>query len=346
MAPWVSRAFDLGAEKYGVLRPTYGGDPFYLTVYLPGAETALTSQGLVRMACCYPDGEGTTHAEIHYLTPAAWEGDVLGGLSQPPNYYHPHYLTHETVHFFQWACCRDDADDAGYRWPTWLTEGMAESDGYRHTTEYSRTTAVARLRQRVRDDERDGLIYEENLAGDRVLAVPSVYWAGGWFMNYLADTYGDEIHLDLLRRPLADVLPTHDTTIGQLFDDLVAALAVEPPTTPTAEYAPHVACTGRYRGGQRPAFEARILNDEQRAATRNVFQQQYRRNASRGWTTHEGLSLIPRGVTVSNFSNPLFTGPDSAPFQWRVRACEGNGTHCGPWSNTVNWTAAACARRQ
>ena len=42
----------------------------------------------------------------------------------------------------------------------------------------------------------------------------------------------------------------------------------------------------------------------------------------------------------------LFTGPDSAPFQWRVRACEGNGTDCGPWSNTVNWAAAACARRQ
>ena len=142
VAPWVSRAFDLGAAKYGVLTPTYGGDPFYLTVYLPGAETALTSQGLVRMACCYPDEEGTTHAEIHYLTPAAWEGTCWAASASPPEYYHPHYLTHETVHFFQWACCRDDADAEGYRWPTWLTEGMAESDGYRHTTEYSRTTAV------------------------------------------------------------------------------------------------------------------------------------------------------------------------------------------------------------
>lgn len=136
---WVSRAFGLGVEKYGVVTPTYGGDPFYLTVYLPGAATALTSQGLVRMACCYPDDEGTVHAEIHYLTPSAWEGDVLGGLGQPSEYYHPHYITHETVHFFQWACCREAARGDGYRWPTWLTEGMAESDGYRHTTEYSRT---------------------------------------------------------------------------------------------------------------------------------------------------------------------------------------------------------------
>ena len=132
----------------------------------------------------------------------------------------------------------------------------------------------------------------------------------------------------------------------QASDALVAALAAAPPTTPTAEYAPHVACTGRYRGGQRPAFEARILNGEDRAATQTVFQQQYRRNTSRGWTTHEGLSLIPAGFNVSNFSNPLFIGPASAPFQWRVRACEGNGTDCGRWSNTVNWTATACARQQ
>lgn len=41
-------------------------------------------------------------------------GDVLGGLSQSPEYFHPHYLPHETVQFFQWACCRDDADADGF----------------------------------------------------------------------------------------------------------------------------------------------------------------------------------------------------------------------------------------
>lgn len=145
-------------------------------------------------------------------------------------------------------------------------------------------------------------------------------------MNYLADTYGDEIRVDLLRRPLADVLQTHDTTIGQLFDDLVAALAVEPPT---AEYAARVACTGRYRGGQRPVFEARILNGDDRAATQTLFQQQYCRDASRGWTTRGSWSVIPRGINVSNFSNPLFTGPDCTPFQWRVRAATTTGRVAG-----------------
>jgi len=347
VAPWVSRAFDLGAEKYRVLRPTYGGNPFYLTVYLPGAETALTSQGLVRMACCYPDGEGTTHAEIHYLTPAVWEGDVLGGLGQPPEYYHPHYLTHETVHFFQWACCRDDANADGYRWPTWLTEGMAESDGYRHTTEYSRTTAVALLRQRVRDHELDGAIYGENLSGDRVLAVPSVYWAGGWVMNHLADTYGDEIHLDLLRRPLADVLQAHGTTIGQLFHDLVAGLAIEPQEIPTDEYAPHVACTGRYwRSSSGLSFEVRIVNNAQRPHDFTRFSSQYRRDASASWTMDPTGAHVEPGWAEFGVSPPLFTGPSSRPFQWRVRACPSGGqsSECSGWSNVINWTAESCAR--
>ena len=85
---WVSQAFDLGVEKYGVIDPTYGDDPFKLTVYLPGAATARTSQGYVSMACCYSEG-GEVHAEVHYLTPSAWEGDVLGGLGQPPRVLPP-----------------------------------------------------------------------------------------------------------------------------------------------------------------------------------------------------------------------------------------------------------------
>ena len=85
------------------------------------------------------------HSEVHYLTPSAWQGDALGGLQQPPEYYHPHYLTHEMMHYIQYVCCREDARERGYRVPNWITEGMSESDGYRHTTYYNRTEAVRRL---------------------------------------------------------------------------------------------------------------------------------------------------------------------------------------------------------
>ena len=217
------------------------------------------------MACCYPDGE-EMHAEVHYLTPSAWEGSVLGGLSTPSEYYHPHYITHEVMHFFQWACCFAAANASGYHWPTWLTEGMAESDGYRHTTEYSRTTAVAKLRNRVLDQELDSVIYGRNLLDEQVLTVTSVYWAGGWVMNYLAERYGDAIHVDLLRRPLAEVLPVYGTSTGRLFDDLVDELDAGRRPVAGAAY-PSMACTGRYwHSTSGLSFEVRILNNDERPA--------------------------------------------------------------------------------
>lgn len=72
---WTEAAFELGRTKYGVLNPTWKDNSFRLTIYAPPHPTQLTSQGLVRMACCYDDTDGrTTHAEIYYMTPSAWEG--------------------------------------------------------------------------------------------------------------------------------------------------------------------------------------------------------------------------------------------------------------------------------
>ena len=342
---WVSRAFDLGLQKYGVATPMYESEPFYLTVYLPGAATASTSQGLVRMACCYPDGK-TTHAEIHYLTPSAWEGDVLGGLGQPPEHYHPHYITHEVVHFFQWACCWVAARDSGYRWPTWLTEGMAESDGYRHTTAYGGTTAIGKLHQRIREQEGDSVIYGQTLLSEQGFVVTNEYWAGGWVMNYLADRYGDEIHVDLLRQPLADVLSTYGASIGAFFSDLVDEYRrLDDPGPGSGKY-PSMACTGRHwRSTAGLSFEVQILNNEQRPANHGVFQQQYRRDASRPWTTDRTISGV--SGDRSGYSTPLFTSTSSPPFQWRARSCPSSQTTdgaCSNWSNTINWTAETCAR--
>lgn len=342
---WVSQAFDLGFEKYGVVDPTYGDAPFKLTVYLPGAATARTSQGYVAMACCYPDGE-EVHAEVHYLTPSAWEGSVLGGLSTPSEYYHPHYITHEVMHFFQWACCLVAARASGYSWPTWLTEGMAESDGYRHTTEYGRTTAVAKLHNRILDQEVNSVIYGRNLLEEEVLKVTSVYWAGGWVMNYLAERYGDAIHVDLLRRPLAEVLLTYGTSTGQLFDDLVDELGAGRRPVMGAAY-PSMTCTGRYwRSTSGLSFEARILNNDERPANHQWLQQQYRIDASHPWTTDATISVLPVERDASGFSTPLFTSAASPPFHWRARSCptgQRSDAACSNWSNTINWTASTCA---
>ena len=356
---WVSRTFDLGFEKYGVATPMYGDDRFYLTVYLPGVSTKLTWQGKVQMPCCFRDGD-TVHAEVHYLTPSAWKGHALGGLGQPPKYYHAHYITHEVIHFFQWACCQLAARDNGYSAPTWLTEGMAESDGYRHTTVYNRSTAIRKLHQRMREREADSIIYgrtllsEPGVLSEQGITVTSIYWAGGWIMNYLANRYGDRIHVELLHQPMADVLATYGTTVEQLFSDLEHEYRYLGDLPTSSDYTPVVDCTGRYtpREGGHFVFQARILNAFERPDGMEIFQQQYRQDAQREWVadgTNTGISL---GRDTSNFSNPLFTGPDSAPFQWRVRACyrgdtvfTDNGT-CSLWSNIVNWTSQQCASRQ
>lgn len=86
-----------------------------------------------------------------------------------------------------------------------------------------------------------------------------------------------------------------------------------------------------YHNGQRPANDA--------------FQQQYRRDAARPWTTDSGRALI--SGDTSGFSGPLFTGLSSPPFQWRARSCPwptSNSSVCSNWSNVINWSVASCAR--
>ena len=56
---------------------------------------------------------------------------------------------------------------------------MAESDGYRHTTEYSRSTGIEKLNKRVLEREVDSVVYGQNLLSEQALVVSSVYWAGG-----------------------------------------------------------------------------------------------------------------------------------------------------------------------
>ena len=237
---WVDSAFQLGREKYQVRTFESDGHELKLTVYLPPVATAATRQGVVRFACCYNDRYGTLgnngttvqHAEVHYLTPSAWEpwcchplnpgkGEALGGLAQPPEYYHPHYVTHEVMHYFQHVCCREDARDRGYRVPSWITEGMAESDGYRHTSEWSRTEAVRRLGLKFVDDELGSVIWGRSLDLVRSLHVTDLYWAGGFVMNYLAETYGDDIHRELLLDDIGTVLERRHSSVTDLFVDLV-----------------------------------------------------------------------------------------------------------------------------
>ena len=220
---WVFQAFELGKTKYKVTEPTYGETEFKLTLFFPSESNGRTSQGRVTMWCCVTeynnDVGGTTYAEIHYLTPSAWEGETLGGLGQIPEYYHAHYITHEVSHFFQWTY-RAEAREQGYKWLPWIFEGMSESDGYRHTTEYSSTIGISKLNNKVLNGELGSIVCCQGLDLREELSVTDVYWAGGWIMNYLAERFGDEVHIDILQRPLRTVLMERGLSLTGLFLEL------------------------------------------------------------------------------------------------------------------------------
>ena len=226
---WVEHALRLGREKYKVRNLERDGHDLKLTVYLPSEPTSLTGQGRVANTCCYNDRYGTLgkngeivrHAEVHYLTPSAWEGDALGGLGRPPAHYHAHYFTHEVVNILQRVCCREEARRRGYNVPSWIAEGMAESDGYQRTTDYNRTIGREKLANRFIDRELGNVVWGRDLNLTRTLHVSSVYWAGGFVMNYLADAYGEGIHRELLLDPIDIVLERHHSSVTDLYVDLL-----------------------------------------------------------------------------------------------------------------------------
>lgn len=226
---WVDEGFALGREKYNVTKLNAWGHDLEFTVYLPPTPTSATYQGYVQFTCCYEDrngmqgdnGRALHHAEIHYLTPSAWQGENLGGLQTPKSEYHAHYVMHEMIHLFQHACCRQEAYEGGYDVPLWITEGMAESDGYRHTTEYGRTTAQEKLGEKFLDDELGEVMWGRSLDLERAFNVTSVYWAGGFVMNHLAETYGDAIHYELLKDEIGTVLERYESSLTDLFVDLL-----------------------------------------------------------------------------------------------------------------------------
>ena len=208
---WLDATLELGQQKYGAARPTRYGRDVYTTVFLPPVATGYTSQGLVRTACCVDDGSGY-RAEIHYLTPSAWSGDRLGGLGIPVADYHPHYVMHEMSHVVQYGFPQDS------RPPAWIIEGLAEYDAFFYSTAYNRTTAIDSLIRRVHSER------EQLTCCSSGISTSSLYYGGAVIMIFLAERFGEEIHVELLTTPLEVLLVRRGTTAEETYDELLAWL--------------------------------------------------------------------------------------------------------------------------
>lgn len=183
---------------------------------MPSVRTAATREG--DFGVRYDDRDGSVVlAELYYFTPSAWEvhDDVWGRLSIPLEDYHPHFAMHEMAHVVHRGVVR-----RGWWPPTWISEGLAEYDGFFYSTRYNRTTAIKSLIRLVRDQKQ--IFCCLTLDAQLGMTTTSIYAGGGVIMMFLAERFGEGIHVDLLTTPLADVLEQRGTTVAETFDELRA----------------------------------------------------------------------------------------------------------------------------
>ena len=227
----------LGREKYGT--PAYDRQKLVykgvdrlsqeheydlnLTVFLPSTG----DRQITLVNCCRwrgprePYGDyDSIDAELHYLTPSSpvWSGPHLGSLDIPADKYHQHYIMHEMMHVIHMGVTTSAAK---WNTPRWIKEGLAEYDGFFHSNHYNRTTAIDALINRVYEQHRDDVHCCTTLKGaNRSISTTRVYYGGATILMFLAEEFGESIHVELLNEPVRAVLERRGSSLDQVFSDL------------------------------------------------------------------------------------------------------------------------------
>ncbi len=211
---WLNRTLRVARLKYGVRRPMdRSGRRLRITVFLPPQPTAYTGRGSITNLCCLWESDGSV-AEIHYLTPSAWGRPPYGGLRYESGlHYHSHYVMHEMMNLLHQAV-PGDRDI-----PSWIREGLAEYDGYFHTTPWNRTVAVDRLIEYVDTREREEIYCCRSLGGPG-LGTSSTYYGSAVILTFLAETFGEASHARLFEMPLGRFLHAQGWTANRAFNAL------------------------------------------------------------------------------------------------------------------------------
>ena len=304
---WLDRAERLMLNKYGLQRHGYD-----ISVYLPPAPTPEAGRGLATLVCCRSDNTG----EIYYMTPSApaYGQGTLGTLSLSVDDYHTKTLVHEYITVGHIRIAESDKHKGFhyYSAPSWFVQGLQEYDGMFHSTESNRTTGYERL-----------LDYAERSLQDTFynFGSSSTYFGGLLLQTFLAEQYGEDIHVDLLtsEQPTFDLaldeqLALHDRTASEAFEDfrrwfqtkLSGGIGTVPTTKPFNLYFAHSAAGG----GWRTDLVLLNTNPEMAEATVEVFGQDggprteeqfsLRELSVVEWTLPEGGAVETGGVVVSS----------------------------------------------
>ena len=221
---WVEHAWQLMRDKYGVAWFNYAryNRPLHLFVVFLPAPNADANTGTTRFQCCYDESGAYTSlqgkfARIPYLTPShpEWKrSSTWGVLRFPTEGYHIKNIIHEVTHAGQFSIY------GGYYpspVPWWVYEGLAEYEGTFNTTEDNRDHGFSALVQYVRDRIPDRVFCCQTLVGDLPsLSTTDAYFGGSLILKYLADTFGEDLHVRLIRH-------THPTFVEALAAEFAAA---------------------------------------------------------------------------------------------------------------------------
>jgi len=234
---WMDHAVQLMQDKYGVTDLFVEGLPLNVNVALLPAPNDDASVSTTRFRCCWGYGESVGGAYqragwygfIPYLTPShsAWDASrTWGGMRLPPDDYHAKNIVHEFTHAIQYSFF-----GTTFPWPVpqWVFEGMAEYEGMFNATEYNRTDGFDSL---VRYGHR--YIDRFECCGSPstpTLGTSDIYFGGALIMKYLADTFGEDMHVRFVRHQyssfdeaLAAEIEEGGSTVQETYDGLLAWL--------------------------------------------------------------------------------------------------------------------------
>jgi hypothetical protein len=184
---WLDRADSLMRAKY---RITDTGR--YVSFYLYTVPNAHADVGLAQIE--------TTNdvSTIHYLAPSApaWKATTKTTSLRLPydENFHAKVIISEYIPLAHRAV--QATRPGGWRYydaPSWVSQGLQEYDGFFHTTEFNRTTAFERMRVFGRNN-----LTKFSCCRDGLPQITDTYNGGALFMAYLAERFGEGIHVRLL----------------------------------------------------------------------------------------------------------------------------------------------------
>ena len=194
---WLDATEQLMLDKYSV-----GTHGVTVNIYLEPAPTGYVGVG--RAVIYTHEDQDDRQAEIHYMTPSspAWEQarreGWTTGIGRPfDDHYHAKTLVHEYVTIaHQHVRKRKDSGwtrDA----PLWFAHGLEEYDGLFHTTPENRTDGPAHL-MRYADAELRARIHCCQTLAEPTIGTTDPHFGGVVILLFLAESYGERIHADLL----------------------------------------------------------------------------------------------------------------------------------------------------